>query len=490
MNPFGNIVDLTGLNGIEPGKNGLGSVNNVDPKSSGIDFSQILGGKLSGELPFLFGEETNQVGAGLVNPEEILESKLAESMLSDLSGDMTSTETEELISQNNLIDPKQISSEQFLKANTAEMINYREKLSNIITDLSAPLNMKEEGSNIAVNRSAFNPELKIDNLNLNSIDLTFTQLGTDEPDAKIRPTVLAEIDKELMPKNSVDLKTAGLIEKVAVSLNIKNIKLDKNFENNQVDKEPVKLALPTKSYIKVTAIDEHPSANNKQFAETKQNLFSGNTEIIRPEIKTGDGEKVRLNNFEAIARVELDQKQVSINETGQAGSQTKLISDFAPSLGNNIEKIEIKETKIDVMPAKFVLPAEISGKNLKNNHTVMIRMEPDHLGPVRMTVTTHNDILSARLIVDSPLAKATVESNLNNLVEQLDRHGIKVDRIEVSVSGGAVGHEAKENRFAGSKGTGRHNPKGYKTLSAIKEVMAQRAQDQLYIAANGVNCFA
>ncbi len=490
MNPFGNIVDLTSLNGIEPGKIGLGLVNNIDPKSSGINFLQILGGKLSGELPFLFGDASTTIGSDLVDPDEILSGKLPDAISTELSGNKTITEIEELIASSNLIDPNKVSSEQFLRANTAEMTNHREKLSNSMTDFSAPLNMKEEDSNLVTTRSVLTPELRINNLTLNSIELASTQLGTDESEVEIRSTVLAEIDKELRPRSNVDLKTASLIEKVAGSLNIKNIKLDKNSENNQVDKEPVKLALPTKSYIKVTTVGEHASANKKQFVETNQNLFSNNTEIISVENKTGDSDKVRFNNFEAIARVELDQKPAGIIETGQVGSQTKLISDFAPSLSNSIERIEIKETKIDLTPAKFVLPAEINGKNLKSNHTVTIRMEPDHLGPVRMTVTTHNDTLSARLIVDSPLAKATVESNLNNLVEQLDRHGIKINSFEVSVSGGAVGHEANENRFAGSKGTGRQNLKSYKNLSAIKEVMAQRAQDQLYIAANGVNCFA
>ncbi|RKX18969.1 MAG: hypothetical protein DRP51_08245, partial [Candidatus Zixiibacteriota bacterium] len=160
MNPFGNIVDLTGLNGIESGKSGPGSANNIDPKSSGIDFSQILGGKLSGELPFLFGEEIGVVGSDTVNPNGILSGKLPEAISSDLPGDKTITETEEQINASNLIDPNKVSSEQFLKANTVEMINHTEKHSNIINDLSAPLNMKEEVSSIVTNRSAQTPEFK------------------------------------------------------------------------------------------------------------------------------------------------------------------------------------------------------------------------------------------------------------------------------------------------------------------------------------------
>ena len=86
-------------------------------------------------------------------------------------------------------------------------------------------------------------------------------------------------------------------------------------------------------------------------------------------------------------------------------------------------------------------------------------------------------------------AKATVESNLNNLLEQLNRQGIKVDTFEVSVSGGEVGHEAKENRFAKSTGTAQ-GQKSYKNSNAMEKIMARRRQEHLYIEANGVNCFA
>lgn len=492
MNPFGQIINLSDLSGIEPQKAGLGQLNNVDPKSLGIDFLQILGGKLSGELPFVFGEDAESIGSESVIPDKLLTDKSAETAVSDLTDELVNLKSGEFVSQNDLLDPLKIGSKQFLKIKTAEALNNTYKSLDIESVLSAKLNPKAGNLNTVSNNSIVSPELKIDNLNLNNIDLASAQSSSDNSDLEIRPTVLAEIDKELTPKNSIDLKTAGLIDKVAGSLNIKNIKLEKNSENNQADKEPVKLALPTKSYIKVTSVDGNSAAsgNNKQFADARQNLFSGSTEMVSSESRVDDGEKVRLNNFEAIARVELDQKPAGQIETGRSTIQTRLISDIAPTLGNNVEKIELTETKMNVEPVKFVLPAELSGKTIKNNHTVMIRMEPDHLGPIRMTVSTYNDILTARLVVESPVARATIEANLNNLMEQLDRQGIKVDTFEVSVSGGEVGHDTKENRFAGSAGSARRNLERYKNSTAIDDVMAQRAQEHLYIEANGVNCFA
>lgn len=70
--------------------------------------------------------------------------------------------------------------------------------------------------------------------------------------------------------------------------------------------------------------------------------------------------------------------------------------------------------------------------------TLMIKIEPEYLGPARLHLTMRQDALSARLTVDSPQAKAAVESSLNQLTDQLAKVGIRVDYIEVGVRGGGA----------------------------------------------------
>lgn len=492
MSSFTQIIDLPGLNGVEPQKAGADLSNNVDPKNLGVDFSKLLGAKLTGELPFLFGADAEATGQDSVISNEILSDKSVATLLSNLSNESVKADSEGLVGQNDLIDPLKIGLEKLLKINTTEANGDIQKSSNVETALTADQNPKVVNPMVASNRTVISPELKMINPGSNNIDSVATQIANNNAEVETRPNIIAEIDKELVSKNSFDLKAASLIDKVAGSLNIKSVRLEKNSENNRTDKEPVKMALPTKSYIKVTTVDNNSKtdAKNEQAGDSRLNLFSSSSEIVPIESKIGKGEKTGLNNFEAMARVELDQKPVNRTESGQSAIQTKLISDMSPALANNVEKIEMAEIKISETPAKFVLPTEINGKNIRNNHTVMIRMEPDHLGPVRMTLSTHNDILTARLVVESPVAKAVVESNLNNLIEQLDRQGIKVESFSVSVSGGEVDQNTKENRFAGSAERAFRNLKGYKNSNAINEVMAQRAQEHLYIEANGVNCFA
>jgi len=495
MNLFSQIVDLAGLTGIESGKPGPDRPGARNPKNPGIDFFQILGEKSSSELPFLFGEESESVGLeSSAVFDGALSDKSAESLLQNLPDKQANLISGENENQNGLIDLPKIGLEQVLEIETSRPINYIHKSSNLETVLPPDPHIKVENLNVAQSRLVLSPELKADSLNLNNLNLVSTPIDKDNPNVEMRPIVQVEIDRELIAGRDADLKTAGLLDKVTGLLNVKTVRLEKNSENGQTEKDSVKLALPPKSYIKVSAVGSNTTsdsdANNGQLADTGKNLFSGKAEIISPEIKTGETEEIKLNNFEAAPRADLDKKPFGRVETGQASIHTKLVSDIAPVPANNAEKIVLPEARISTTPVKFVLPVEVIGENTKNNHTVMIRMEPDHLGPVRMTISTYNDILTARLVVDSPLAKATVESNLNNLLEQLNRHGIRVDAFEVSVGGGTVGHEARENRFAKSAWMARQNLKSYEKSCAINGIVVPGTQEHLYIEANGVNCFA
>ena len=181
MNPFGQIIDLTAANGIEPGKIGPGLADNVDPLNPGVDFLTILGGKLSGELPLLFGEVAEAVGSELDVSGEILSDKPAEQLLLDSPEEFIGKEiikeaSEEIVSPNNLIDPIKIGSEQFLKNKAAEANNNIEKPLKADTIVSSELDLKVENLINGSNKSIVSPELKINNQNLNSNNLASAQI--------------------------------------------------------------------------------------------------------------------------------------------------------------------------------------------------------------------------------------------------------------------------------------------------------------------------
>ncbi len=87
----------------------------------------------------------------------------------------------------------------------------------------------------------------------------------------------------------------------------------------------------------------------------------------------------------------------------------------------------------EARPVRMVIPEAEMMKLRTTGQTVRLHLEPDTLGPARLTLSMQGDTLKAHVVVDSRQAKAAVESSLQELTQQLSRANIKVDHISVEV---------------------------------------------------------
>jgi len=100
------------------------------------------------------------------------------------------------------------------------------------------------------------------------------------------------------------------------------------------------------------------------------------------------------------------------------------------------------------------LPENTQLKLNAGEQVITLRIEPEHLGPAKLTLRMHNDRLRARVMVNSIEAKAALENSLENLTQQLSRANIKVDQIDVQLS-----NQQQQNPFGG-----RHNWQSWSSL--------------------------
>lgn len=92
--------------------------------------------------------------------------------------------------------------------------------------------------------------------------------------------------------------------------------------------------------------------------------------------------------------------------------------------------------KTELRNVRFTLPNDL-GANLRvNGRAVTIRIEPEHLGPARLSLSMADDKLKARIVVESAPAKLALEQNLDRLVNDLSKAGIEVDNIEIAINNG------------------------------------------------------
>ena len=154
---------------------------------------------------------------------------------------------------------------------------------------------------------------------------------------------------------------------------------------------------------------------------------------------------------------------------------------------------DIGHRRLNIQPVRFTLPDNVKTALKPNGQTVTLRIEPEHLGPAKLSLTMYGDKLRARVVVNNIPAKVAVEASLHRLVEQLSRANIEVDYIEVTIGGESARDGVSErhpqwryhaNRF------GRFNLD--KVFSSGQQAAVPASVPRLvsYVGANGVNLLA
>ena len=145
--------------------------------------------------------------------------------------------------------------------------------------------------------------------------------------------------------------------------------------------------------------------------------------------------------------------------------------------------------KSETTPVRFVLPTDIDTGTVRTGQSVTIRMEPEHLGQVRLTLSEHHDSIVGRLVVENHAARTVVESNLQTLYDQLTDKGIDLDAFQVFVGGDGSASLARRQQGQNTRRTN-----GGNTMSTSAPVgdatVSSRSGGGLYINATGVNWVA
>lgn len=154
------------------------------------------------------------------------------------------------------------------------------------------------------------------------------------------------------------------------------------------------------------------------------------------------------------------------------------------------DKAALIDSKTEVGQVRFVLPENIKDNGLKPGHTVTLRMEPEHLGRIRLTLSTYNDSLMGRIVVESSAARQVLESNMHVLQNQLANEGLSLEQFQVSV-GGEEARQSLNSRFGK---TGNFSNDG--TIEKDSAESSQSANEtqssarQNYVGSGGVDWLA
>jgi len=173
-------------------------------------------------------------------------------------------------------------------------------------------------------------------------------------------------------------------------------------------------------------------------------------------------------------------------ETFAAGLESSLTTEGSSSeTGHTARSTEQQSIR-------FQLPDQFASALKPGSQSVTLRIDPEHLGTARLHLSLRQEMLTARVTVETPQAKAAVESSLDQLTDQLARAGVKVDQIQVNVAGSDVNEQLFQRRPEWNRAARRNIAPlvGDTDQDNIAGVPRPAYVPPTYVGAEGVNLYA
>jgi flagellar hook-length control protein FliK len=157
--------------------------------------------------------------------------------------------------------------------------------------------------------------------------------------------------------------------------------------------------------------------------------FDGNQILAQHDQSSAKSGKVNLAVI---------QTRLAVNDTPEAKTDTPLLNAVAtqPSFGTvsqtQVSGSEtVNATNREELFSQIVEHAKVVVNN--GDSEMEINLKPEHLGKLQLKVTIENDVVTAKFFAESQQVKEIIESNLNQLKQNLQENGMQVDTIMVSV---------------------------------------------------------
>ena len=132
--------------------------------------------------------------------------------------------------------------------------------------------------------------------------------------------------------------------------------------------------------------------------------------------------------------------------TGQAAASTQTVDASAKTF---------QTTVMDQIVDKAAM------RSIHGRSEIQIRLKPEFLGNVQMSISAKKEQLVVRMMTDQPMVKEIVENHLHQLRTELQHQGLTIDKFEVMVNPDADqqhGRDQFAQMFKHSSQNGRRQP--------------------------------
>ena len=243
--------------------------------------------------------------------------------------------------------------------------------------------------------------------------------------------------------------------------------------------------------------------NESQLQEVKNQVESSEEKTADEKTLVGEVRDDTENNREFSSGSEKKDfemnKDTSIIENNQKKEKTDVSREILSNVFENVKEVvsESLDVETDDISSKIIkqITDEIHLLSKENSTALEIQLEPERLGKVSLTVESKAGTVTAQLVVQNEISKEAIESRISELRESLDKQGIKVDAIEVTLASKEFEQNLDKGNNAGEQNEQkkqRHISKsdldevngitGEKEESIVEDVMKQMGNTVSYTA--------
>lgn len=313
---------------------------------------------------------------------------------------------------------------------------------NNIETIKTPFETKNISSNISVD---FLDDIS-ENSSNNKVDENKNQINVSlkKDDRSIKQK--ANDEEVISSQNAIRIFNEKPAKKVININNKDEVSIDDKNLNPDNDKSHLPLDEKRNHIEKKFENSEVKNINQEHNFKTET---KNNTEQI---INSINQENIELKNYS-----KSENQNLSNNITGTSEINKKVFSNisrnnFHNSFENDNELIRFLESKTVENLVKILndnnlnIKAELN-KISTNNQTVELKLFPEDLGKVKIFLENNENVISAKIEVNSEQAKNMVMTNLPRLKESLSQEGVNIQNLNVFLNN----NDQKNNNNANQK---------------------------------------
>lgn len=244
----------------------------------------------------------------------------------------------------------------------------------------------------------------------------------------------------------LDDKIENILKKVSDMLKSDYKKdLNENISNTEEQTEEILSVLEDNDF-------EDNGIRNNFLVRNQEKVFSSSIENIQDnveksikqmKVETESQTKDNLSHVKLVVEAETDKSQgESFNERDserQPQTDSSQLGQFIENLAQvKLETEEVFSNKAEQLQQMKEIVAQVVEQIkiiVKEDMSSMeMQLNPENLGKVNLSVVSKNGQMTANFVTENEMAKNALESQMQQLKDNLQAQGLKVDAIEVAVS--------------------------------------------------------